>query len=105
MAQKFLKTLDFNVFVKLKKKKQKTKHLLNYLVAFMNHAVPDRIYVSEKVLETGCLFIYDILEWNTDYSDTLDFGRVGGGGDYIFCFGSPWLQIRNVNILVISVYV
>ncbi len=25
---------------------------------------------------------------------------VGGGGGHVFRFGGPWLQIRNINILI-----
>ncbi len=45
------------------------------------------------------LFLELFLEWNNNYSDTLHFrkGEWGKGSPFLW-FGSPWLQIRNVNI-------
>ncbi len=48
-------------------------------------------------------FFSDISERNNDYPDTIYFRRGwvgGGGGGHIFHFGSPWLQIRNVNTYI-----
>ncbi len=46
------------------------------------------------------LLFSNILDWDNEYSDTLDFRTWWVGDGHVFRFSDPCLEIGNVNILI-----